>query len=165
MQKEGYKRITIIGVVSSLRSIARKTNLLDPEHVKRYLSTAQISEARKEALVVRVTRFYKYQHITWTPPRYKRVNKYPFIPTELELSTLISGYRRRTSTFLTLLKETGMRPGEAWSLQWKDLNREQKTVNVTPEKNSNGRTLQISESCLAMLTALPKLTHLFSPTT
>jgi integrase len=162
MRKDGYKRITIIGVVSSLRSIARKTNLLDPERVKRYLSTAQVTEARKETLVERLCGFYKYQHITWVPPRYKRVRKLPFIPTEQELSTLISGYRRKSSTFLQLLKETGMRPGEAWALQWKDLDTERKHVSVTPEKNSNGRVLDISERCLAMLIALPKFsTYIF----
>jgi hypothetical protein len=61
MQKEGYKRITIIGVVSSLKSIARKTNLLDLERVKRYLEIAEISEARKEALVVRLCHNMQFQ--------------------------------------------------------------------------------------------------------
>jgi len=45
----------------------------------------------------------------WNPPKYKRVEKLPFIPTEQELDTLINSCGPKTSAFLQLLKETGMR--------------------------------------------------------
>jgi hypothetical protein len=57
MQKEGYKRSTIESAVSSLKSIARKANLLDPESVKRYLGAAKLAEGRKEALMESVHPF------------------------------------------------------------------------------------------------------------
>ena len=41
MQKEGYRRSTIESAVSSLKGIARKSDLLNPESVKRYLGTAE----------------------------------------------------------------------------------------------------------------------------
>jgi integrase len=156
MEKQGYKRSTILSAVSSLRGIAKQTNLLDPEQVKRFIGSAKLTEGRKEALTARLCRFYKHKGIGWTPPHYKRINKMPFIPTEAEVNALIGGMGKKSSCFLQLLKETGCRPGEAWQLQWRDLDTERRTVNITPEKNSNGRTLRITEQCLAMLNRLPR---------
>jgi integrase len=79
------------------------------------------------------------QGLTWSPPRYKSVNKLPFIPTEEELNNLIAGCNRKTATFLQLLKETGMRCGEAFMLKWTDFNFENRSVDVTPEKGSEPR--------------------------
>ena len=158
MQKEGYRRSTIeAAAVSSLKSIARKSDLLTPESVKRYLGTAELTEGRKEALTVRLARFYKYKGISWTAPRYRRVEKLPFIPLESEVEQLISGMGKKPACFLQLLRETGMRPGEAWQLQWKDLDSERRFVSVTPEKNSRGRQLRVSDRLLAILISLPKL--------
>jgi integrase len=157
MQKEGYRRSTIESAVSSLKGIANRTNLLDPESVKRYLGTAQLTENRKEALTVRLARFYKYKGIAWTAPRYRRIEKLPFIPLESEVDQLISGCGRRQACFLRLLKETGMRPGEAWQLQWKDVDTERRMVSVTPEKNSNPRPLKISDQLIAIMNMMPRL--------
>ncbi len=59
-------------------------------------------------------------------------------------------------TFLQLLKETGMRCGEACRLQWTDIDFENNTIRVIPEKGSNPRMLKISNKLVAMLQALPK---------
>jgi integrase len=75
-------------------------------------------------------------------------------PTEVD--QLISGVGRKSATFLQLIKETGVRAGEAWSLRWIDLDTEQRTVNICPEKNSNPRQLTISVRLAGMLNALPK---------
>jgi integrase/recombinase XerD len=95
---------------------------------------------------------------TWEPPRYQSVKKLPFIPTEDEINSLIAGCNRKTSTFLQLLKETGMRCGEAFLLEWTDFNFENRTVNITPEKGSEPRQLRISSQLIAMLNSLPKET-------
>lgn len=57
----------------------------------------------------------------WDPPRYKRLDKLPFIPTEVEIDQLIFGCSQKVSVFLQLLKETAIRCGEAWSLKWIDV--------------------------------------------
>jgi integrase len=72
------------------------------------------------------------------------------------IDDLISGCNRKTCAFLRLLKETGMRSGEAWQLEWIDINFEHKTVSVTPEKGSNPRVLPISTELIAMLKGLSK---------
>lgn len=49
-----------------------------------------------------------------------------------------------------------MRPGEAWLLKWIDLDFNNSSVRVTPEKGSNPRILKLSNKLIAMLTALPR---------
>lgn len=93
---------------------------------------------------------------TWNRPKYKPIRKLPFIPNEQEANELIAGCNKKTTTFLQLLKETGMRSGEAWMLKWTDINFQKKSVNVTPEKGGNPRILGISNKLIAMLNCLPK---------
>ena len=46
--------------------------------------------------------------------------KNSFHTTETELDQLIAGCSKKLSVFLQLLKETGVRSGEATRLEWKD---------------------------------------------
>jgi len=64
-------------------------------------------------------------------PRYRRIQKLPFIPTEGELDQLMASSGKKTGTFLQLLKETGMRAGEAWKLWLKDVDFINFNVRVT----------------------------------
>jgi len=66
------------------------------------------------------------------------------------------------ASFLQLLKETGMRPGEAWQLKWMDIDFEKNIVNVTPEKGSRPRIFKISGKLAAMLRALQQRVTVFS---
>ena len=59
--------------------------------------------------------------LEWIPPTYNRMRKLPFIPTEGEIDQLLAGCGKKVGTFLQTLKETGMRPGEAWKLKWSDI--------------------------------------------
>ena len=102
-----------------------------------------------------LARFYRYKNIPFDRPRYKKTEKIPFIPLETEVDQLVSGISKKGSTFLQLLKETGMRCGEAWNLGWKDIDFEKAAVNISPEKNSNARQLKISNRLVAMLNNLP----------
>jgi integrase len=162
MQKQGYRYSTVLNCIKSLRAIARRANLLNPEQVKAYLATCPVCENRKDKLTQDLARFYKYKQIPFDKPHYTRIEKLPFIPTETEVDQLISGLGPKTACFLQLLKETGMRPGEAWNLEWTDLDFERGTVNVTPEKGSRARQLKASNRLLAMLNNLQKpWTHVF----
>jgi integrase len=156
MQKQGYRYSTVLNCIKSLRAIARRTNLLNPEQVKTYLATSPVSENRKDKLTQDLARFYKYKGVPFEKPNYRRVEKLPFIPTETEVDQLISGLGPKAACFLQLLKETGMRAGEAWNLKWTDLNTERRTLTVTPEKNSKPRQLKLSTKLIAMLNQLPR---------
>jgi integrase len=155
MEKQGYKRYTIRGAVSSLKSIDRRTNLLDIQAVLGYLARIQVSEVRKENLSDFLDNFYRWKGLAFQKPRYKRVNKLPFIPTETEIDQLIGGVGRKTAAYLQLLKETGARAGEAYNIKWSDIDSERSIVNIVPEKGSNARQPKISGRLSAMLNALP----------
>jgi integrase len=156
MRKQGYRHSTVRYCIQALKSIARRANLLQPESAKAYLAYAEISESRKAKLTEDLARFYAHKHLAFDKPNYRRIEKLPFVPLELEVDQLISGVGKKTATYLQLIKETGARAGEAWNLRWTDLDPEQRTVNICPEKNSNPRQLRISLRLVSMLNALPK---------
>jgi integrase len=155
MQRKGYKQPTIRGAVNSLKSVDRRVNVSSPEATLGYLTTIRVSEARKENLSNHLEGFYKWKSIPFSKPRYKRVDKLPFIPTENEVDQLIGGVGRKTAAFLQLLKETGVRPGEAYAIKWIDLDTERNAINIVPEKGSNARQAKMSIRLQAMLNALP----------
>ena len=90
----------------------------------------------------------------WDQPRYRRIEKIPFIPTEQEIDQLISAYGEKTASLLQLLKETAMRIGEAWNLKWTDIDFMHLTVSITPEKGNHARMLKLSSKVLAIIAML-----------
>jgi integrase len=95
--------------------------------------------------------------IRWNPPKYEVNRKLPFIPLEREIDELIASCGKKLSTVLQLLKETGMRIGEALRLDWNDVDFEKRTVVLNnPEKHGNPRTFKISEKLISMLNRLSR---------
>jgi integrase/DNA-directed RNA polymerase subunit M/transcription elongation factor TFIIS len=158
LQKEGYSQTTILGRSKLLKILLKRgANLYDPESVKATIAKQPWSEGRKANAVDAYASFLKMMGGKWDPPRYEGIRKIPFIPTEAEIDQLIAGCSKRLAAFLQLLKETGIRAGEAWNLKWNDVDMVAKTVSVTPEKGSNPRIFHISQKLAAMLEALPKI--------
>jgi integrase/predicted RNA-binding Zn-ribbon protein involved in translation (DUF1610 family) len=157
LKKQGYAEATIVDRCRLLKTLVNKgANLMNPESVKEVIAAQKWSEGRKEFAVDAYSSFLKMVGLEWQPPRYKRIQKLPFIPTETEIDQLIAGCSFRTGTFLQLLKETGMRPGEALKLQWIDVDENNNTVRVAPEKGSNPRMFRISNALMERLKSLPK---------
>jgi integrase len=158
LKKQGYAESTIIGRVQILRRLVKlQGNLYDPESVKEVIAKQdRWSNGRKHNVVVAYTTFLQFVGRTWQPPKYMSVRKLPFIPTETEIDQLIAGCSRKVSAFLQLLKETGIRCGEAWKLKWTDIDAVNNTVRITPEKASNPRMFKLSNKLMAMLNSLPK---------
>ncbi|MEM2968653.1 MAG: tyrosine-type recombinase/integrase [Candidatus Bathyarchaeia archaeon] len=158
MQKEGYAEATMQGRVKLLEVLVRRgADLYDPDTVKATIAKQQWSEGRKANAVHAYSAFLRMIGGRWETPRYKGVSRLPFIPKEAEIDQLISACRSRMATFLQLLKETGMRSGEAWQLRWCDVDLESCTVRVTPEKGSNPRIIHFSKKLAGMLEALPRI--------
>jgi integrase len=151
MARQGYRESTIRPCIRALKAMAKRANLLEPDSVKAYLAMAQISEGRKEKLAGDLARFYRYRHTPFQKPHYDRIDKLPFIPSESEVDQLVSGVGKKTAAFLQLLKETGMRPGEAWNLKWIDIDQVRGLVTITPEKGSRPRQLKISNQLIVMI--------------
>jgi integrase len=157
MLKQAYAQATIkTRTILIKRLVRRGADLLNPESVKEVIAKQPWSNARKVIAVDTYSCFLRMQGLKWDPPIYKRIRKLPFIPTENEIDQLIGGCNRRMATFLQLLKETGVRCGEACNLQWKDVDTVNNYITVTPEKGSNSRRLKISNKLMAMLNELPK---------
>jgi len=122
-----------------------------------------------------VDRELAYECLKWVDPkayraylrlRYREpVRRYPYIPTEEEINQRIAGCGRKLGTFLQILKETGMRCGEAIRLKWTDVDFGRRLVKITPEKGSNPRILPISETLLGMLNNLPRKSARIFPVT
>jgi len=157
MKKEGYSKATVEGRVSILNTLFnRQVNIHDPDSVKEYLASQDCSNGRKRNIVHAISCYYKLRDITWDPPRYRRVRQIPWISQEKQVDKLIAAVPNKYKPFLQILKETGMRPGEAWQLRWQDIDYATKQVRITPEKGSNPRVLPISNQLIAMLNLLPR---------
>ena len=129
---------------------------MNPDEIKAYLARATFSESRKARVCYDLARYYKWKNIPFEMPRYRQIEKLPFIPLEAEVEALISGMGKKTATLLQLLRETGMRCGEAWNSKWTDIDYERNTIVVQPEKNSKSRVLKISNRLIAMINQLPR---------
>ena len=156
LRKKGLADVTIKDYGYKLNKlIEARVNLQDPESVKEYLAKrGDWSQRTKLITTIVYDGFAKWLGLTWEPPCYKPVRRYPYIPTEEEINQLIAACGRKLGTFLQLLKETGMRCGEAIRLKWTDVDFGRRLVKITPEKGSNPRILPLSETLLGMLNNL-----------
>ena len=169
-QKTIRRRITLLKLLSR-----RNANLLDPvsvfhaaDHAKRWdWTTRQVtdldwSQGSKNNAAQAYLSFSELLKISipedinfgkWG----RQTQKLPWIPLETEIDQLISGSLRLVSMFLLVLKETGMRCGEAIRLQWSDVDLEHGVITMnTPEKHSLPRQFKTSSKLIAMLNILPK---------
>ena len=144
LKKEGYRESTIVSRVKLLAGLAKKADLLDPESVKIAVARLGVTEGRKENIVCVYGSFCRQNRLPFNPPRYHRIERLPFIPSESEVDQLIAGLGGKTTTFLQTIKETAGRPGEVWRLRWLDLDLEGRTITIAPEKNSNPRQFRLS---------------------
>ena len=161
LKKNGCSEKTI-EVYSAMLGLLIKArcNLLDPESVKDYLAKSNKSNGWKALAVAAYTAYLKMHGGTWEPPKCHVKRRLPFIPLEREIDDLIVGCGRRTGVFLQLLKETGMRAGEALRLKWKDVDMERQLIILNDtEKSGNPRIFNLSPKLISMLNALPKKTQ------
>lgn len=159
LKKAGcYAESTIKHTGYILRRLKRnKFNLLEPEEIKEMLAShEEWTQTYKQSISAAYARFTNFLRIPFDKPKYRPAEKLPFIPTEKEIDQLIAACGFRTSTFITLLKETGIRSGEAAKLTWNNTDLERKTIKIVPQKHGRARELRISETLISLLKKLPK---------
>ena len=157
--KEGYAETTIQIRTRLLKTLKKRgANLFDPESVKEVIAKQKTwSESSKSEIVNAYDRFAFMMGLTWQRPMYHKTQPLPFIPMESEIDQLIAGCGKKTATYLQTLKETAMRPGEAWRLKWIDIDSKRRLIRLNkPEKNSNPRIWKVSDKLMSMLNRLPK---------
>ncbi|MEM2947047.1 MAG: site-specific integrase [Candidatus Bathyarchaeia archaeon] len=166
LSKKTIKPATIKRKVKTIKSMLRHgVDLSNPEAVIRFLNEVNWASGTKDIAVNSYRDYLNMLGLTEVKlPHIRREEKLPFIPLEGELEALISGVNARLGVFLRLLKETAIRPIEAWRLKWLDVDVANKCVTVTPAKYGLPRKLRISEQTLNMLLALPRNNaYVFSP--
>jgi len=152
LKERGNKDVTIERRIRYLKELAKKgADLTVPEQVKKVLAEISWVGKSKNNTADAYTLFLKMLGKSWDKPHFQEVRRLPFVPTEDEIDALISGSGWKTAIFLQLMKETAMRPGEASSLRWDDVDFVSNTVRVTPEKGSNPRIFRMSEKLTRML--------------
>ena len=158
LKKEGYSDATAQTRLKLVKQLAKEgCNIFNPEDVKKAIAAHDSwSQGHKQVVVQAYNSFAEMLGVKWQPPEYKHVKGLPFIPLENELDALISGCTRKVAASLQLLKETGMRIGEAWRLKWIDLDEEQNLIRCRAEKGGNPRVFKVSAKLIGMLKALPK---------
>jgi len=158
LKKQGFKESSIRTYTCYLSTLKKRgADLLDPESVKSTLARQELEATTKSIMVNAYSKFLEVNGGKWTPPKVRPTRKLPFIPLERELDQLISGAYKKLAAFLQLLKETGLRSGEAWRLEWTDIDFEAGAIVLNrPEKYGKPRALKISSNLMAMLNSLPK---------
>ncbi len=123
LKKQGYKDTTITQNYSKvLKNIAKSTQLNNPDAVLAYIASKDISEGRKELMVDVYSTNCKWKNIPFSKPRYKRQDRLPYVPLEIDIESLLSALPKKASIFTRTLKETGARrarilPSDSWKLQ------------------------------------------------
>ncbi len=160
LKKNGYSESTIQGYSKQLRILVRYgADLYDPESVKEVIAQQEKWRASSKLMAVNAYAFFaNLNGIHWTPPKYKQERKLPFIPLESEIDALIASSSKKMAALLQLLKETGMRVGEACRLRWIDVDLEHNVITMNePEKNSQPRAFKIDARLAGMLNVLPRI--------
>jgi len=167
MKKRGLADVTIKYRIYNLKRLIKLgANLENPETIETIIATSNLTPSTKRMFADSYKTYTTYKKIEWTKPKNTIPQKDPFLPTEEEVKQLIAGTGKTTSTLLQLLYETGIRIGEATSIQWTDIDFKTQQIRINcPEKGSNARTLKISNTLIAMLNALKKRpdNNIFNP--
>jgi integrase len=159
LKNQGRSQSTLKNYGKYLRGILKYgANLYDEASVKEVIATRESwGTASKLMTINAYAAFCDLNGIHWHPPSYKQEKHLPFIPLESELDALISACSKKMSTLLLLLKESGMRIGEALRLRWIDLDNEHNAITLNhPEKAGEPRMFKITPRLLSMLNALTK---------
>jgi len=159
MEKQGYKLPTIRTRIVRLETLVRLgANLFDPESIKKTIALKKTwNDGTKANVVDSYSAFLEMQGLTWKPPRYRRLETIPFIPSEAELNQLIGACGKSLGTFLQGLKETGADPGELTAITPKDINKEARTITINrPVKGHRPRILTVTQELIRRLENVTK---------
>jgi integrase len=159
LERENRSKSTIHSYETYLDMLMKiGADLFDGESVKEKVAKQESWGENTKRMAAAVYKgFASFVGIAFRSPRYRINPKIPFIPSEAQKDALIAGSPRRLAALLQLLKETGIRIGEALSLKWSEIDFENKrfTLNST-EKAGMPRQKPLSDKLASMLGGLPR---------
>jgi integrase len=150
------REVTAKSYIKRIKFLSRLGDIEDTERIKTLICTHSVSEGRKELLAYAYDYYCQFRGLYWIKPKFTREDKPIFLPTEEELNQLIANTRSKMSVFLQVLKDTGCSSGEAWKMEWIDIDVQRRTVAIRPTKNHSSRTIPISDNLISRLYKLPR---------
>jgi integrase len=144
---------TIHSKLRIIRRLKKRVNIWDANEVEKYLLNAEMTNGHKNSIGFAYQDWCRWNGFEYTPIRFKRNDKLPYIPSEADLDQLIAGNGNKIGCFLQFLKESACRPIEAWRLTPEDFDLNQQVCYINkPAKGSNPRVFKMSDKLTAMVT-------------
>ena len=157
LKQEGYSEETIKGRTQILKQLAKENvNLTKPDEFRNYLAGKKIKPGRRANIIYAYALFAKWLKIPFTVPRIRIPEKLPWIPIEREIDDLIAASTKHIATFFQLCKDTGGRSGEIWKLRWIDIDFQNNSVRIEPEKGSRPRVSKLTNRAIQLLNQLSR---------
>jgi integrase len=151
LQKSGYAEATVEGYSCKLKVLSKIADLDSPEKVREVIALKKCSVAFKEALVNAYDHYVKVHGLVWTKPFYTRQRALPYVASAEQINQIISRASRRYALVFSVLRDTGLRPVELYSLSLINVDLEKGVITARAAKAGNPRALVLKPSTLAML--------------
>jgi len=146
---------TIHSKLQITKRLKKRVNIWDSEEVTKYIINSEMTNGHKNCIGFAYQDWCRWNGFEYTPVKFKRENKLPYIPSEVDLDQLIAGNGNKIGCFLQFLKESACRPIEAWRLTPEDFDLNQQVCYINkPAKGSNPRVFKMSDKLTAMVTRL-----------
>ena len=94
LTKKGFSlaESTIIHRVKAIKSLAKHVNIWDSDAVEKHINEAEWTNGRKEHVGLAYSNWCESKELEYTPRKYPRQIKLPYVPTEKEIDQLIGGF-------------------------------------------------------------------------
>jgi len=134
-----------------LRFLAKHVDLDNPIAVCEFISQQGWSNNYKGNMILAYLHYVRFYKLSWIMPKYQREDREFKVPTDEDVSKIISHAKLKGAVFYSIVKDTGMRPIETAGLRLKSLDLENGDAYPTTAKGGISRKLRIKGSTLAML--------------
>ena len=152
MKKNGLADDTIKNVRKRLQALRKQVaDLDDPEQVKTYIATADLTNGYKRALCYAYNKYVQVNGLTWDKPKYYQTAKMRKIPHDNKIECIIANASKKLATAIAISKDTGLRPVELMKLKLRDVDLSKGAIYPETAKHGNPRVMKLSNRTLNML--------------
>jgi integrase len=151
MKADGKSDYSINFTRKALNYIKKHAPLTQPEAVKAFIATLNVTTGYKKNLCTAYNQYCKFTQTIWNKPKYEQEAKNISLAPKEKLLMIIAEAGKQLGIRLQMSMETGLRPIELCRLKVKDIDLNHKTVNPTTAKGGNPRTVPLSASLTAKL--------------
>jgi len=151
LKAQGYADSTLKAMDRRLRQLARHTDIEGPKAVKRWISERTWSSGYKGNVVNHYDLYCKFYGIEWKKPYYERVDKIQRIARTEDINKIIAHARLKYAVCYSIMRDTGIRPIEAFWLRLRNIDRNNAILYPESAKHGKARVLPLKPSTVAMI--------------